>query len=99
MIFATKVDEDNDSMMSDTPPETNVSSGTAFKAASPHPLGIGNNSFPFPIFSHPNLSAGPRDVSKPRTVECAAALYNKLKEEDLAVEGGSMSFSNAYSHG
>ncbi|KAI4340163.1 hypothetical protein MLD38_025027 [Melastoma candidum] len=96
------------------PSETDVSSESASKAAPPHPLAVGRNVFPFPISIHPDLSAIPKDGCQaghvlhgmaaglgriPRTGVSIAALDNKLKGEGSAVEGGSTSFSDAYSHG
>ncbi|KAI4326587.1 hypothetical protein MLD38_031886 [Melastoma candidum] len=119
LFFAPKTDEENDSMTSGIPrngqshSDADIGSGNPGKA-NVHPIGIGNNVFPFPVSLHPNLSAsarGGRQVAhvpngvatgfdrKPWTAEYATALNKKLKEEELTVEGGSISFSNVYSHG
>ncbi|KAI4329660.1 hypothetical protein MLD38_028021 [Melastoma candidum] len=119
LFFAPKTDEENDSLTLGIPKsghnhsDTDIRSGNPNKANA-HPMGIGNNVFPFPVSLHPNLSAGARSGQKvahvsngvaagfdhkPWTAEYATALNNKLKEEELTVEGGSISFSNVYSHG
>ncbi|KAI6683301.1 hypothetical protein NL676_029214 [Syzygium grande] len=93
LVFAAKVDENNIAMApaifrsANNPLEPEMGSATAFKSVEPHP-GMTNRAAPFPNISR----------IKSLTNECSAST-NKLNEEKLTIEGGTISISNVYSQG